>query len=99
MFASFLETNHSIAGGILLTKNEVPFFKAGIISGIATIVLLFVFLHFTNLGILAMILAPAVSQLLYQNWKWPMEVHSELKITYIDIYKITYDMFKKLKLS
>jgi O-antigen/teichoic acid export membrane protein len=27
---AFLESNHSIAGGFLLTKNEVPFFKAAI---------------------------------------------------------------------
>jgi len=76
----FLETNHSIAGGILLTKNEVPFFRAALLSGAATILLLFVFLKYTQLGVLGLILAPGIAQGCYQNWKWPMVVIKELKI-------------------
>lgn len=38
--ASFLEMNHSIAGNILLTKNEVPFYKASLLSG-SFVILLF----------------------------------------------------------
>jgi O-antigen/teichoic acid export membrane protein len=84
---TFLENNHSIAGGILLTKNEVPFFKAALLSGVLTIFLLLIFFKYTNFGLLGMILAPGIAQGLYQNWKWPFEVKKELKISRKDISK------------
>lgn len=83
---SFLESNHSIAGNILLSKNEVPFFKASLLSGALTITLLFLFFHFTTLNIWAMILAPGIAQGVYQNWKWPYEVIKDIQITKNDIF-------------
>lgn len=82
---SFLESNHSLAGIIILTKNEVPFFKASILSAGFTILLLIVFLQNTDMGIWAMILAPGIAQGVYQNWKWPLVVSKDLAITKHDI--------------
>lgn len=82
---SFLEYNHAIAGGILLTKNEVPFFKAAIYSGVATVIFLLIFSNFTNFGLWAMIYAPGIAQGTYQNWKWPIVVIKELGIKPRDI--------------
>jgi O-antigen/teichoic acid export membrane protein len=76
----FLETNHGFAGNILITKNEVPFFKASLFAGSVTLILLFVFFNFTRLGIWSMILAQGIAQGMYQNWKWPMVVAKELNI-------------------
>jgi O-antigen/teichoic acid export membrane protein len=73
-----LETNHVNAGGVLLTKNKVPFFKASLISGCFTVVLLFLFLRYTNIGIWGLILSQGIAQGCYQNWKWPLEVLKEL---------------------
>jgi len=87
LLVSFLENNHSMAGNILLTKNEVPFFKASLVSGCISVTLLHLLFQFTNIGLLAMILAPGLAQLLYQNWKWPYEVYKELEITPGDISK------------
>lgn len=84
---SFLESNHSIAGGILLSKNEVPFFKAAILSGSATVLILLLFFQFTNLNLWAMILAPGLAQGVYQNWKWPIVVINELEIKQGDLFK------------
>ena len=81
---SLLETNHSVAGHILLTKNEVPFFKASILSGLVVIFLLLIFLNNTSLGLFSLILAPGIAQAIYQNWKWPMEVSIDLKISIKD---------------
>jgi len=80
LLISLLENNHTIAGNFLMTKNEVPFFKASIISGVITIVLLYLFLDFTTMGVWAMVLAPGIAQVLYQNWKWPYEIIKDLKI-------------------
>ncbi|MGC9151647.1 MAG: O-unit flippase-like protein [Microbacter sp.] len=84
-FVGFLESNHSMAGSVLLTKNEVPFFKASLLSGGFTVLLLFSFFYFTHLTLWAMILAPGIAQAVYQNWKWPFEVIKELNVTFADI--------------
>jgi O-antigen/teichoic acid export membrane protein len=83
LFIVLLEMNHATAGGFLLTKNEVPFFKASLISGGATVVLLFAFLNYTQMGVWALILAPGIAQAFYQNWKWPMVVMKELNVKYV----------------
>lgn len=88
LIVSFLEMNHSIAGSILLTKNEVPFFKASLLSGGFVIVLLFLFFNFSNIGLWAMIVAPGIAQGVYQNWKWPLEVAKELGLRYKEIWNI-----------
>ncbi|MDR1582435.1 MAG: hypothetical protein LBS55_04115 [Prevotellaceae bacterium] len=75
-----LEANHGNAGGILLTKNEVPFFRASLFSGVLTVILLFIFFKYTHLGVLGMILAQGIAQGCYQNWKWPIKVIKELRI-------------------
>jgi O-antigen/teichoic acid export membrane protein len=84
IIVTFLETNHGMAGSILLTKNIVPFFKASLLSGLFTVILLLFFFNFTILGLWSMILAPGITQVVYQNWKWPLEVIRELKITKTD---------------
>lgn len=76
---NLLEKNHAIAGSFLLMKNEVPFFKAAIISGLATVAVLFVFMYYLKMGLWGMILAPGVVQLAYQNWKWPLVLIKDLK--------------------
>ena len=84
---SFLENNHSIAGGILLSKNEVPFFKAALISGGGTVLLLLICFQFTDMKIWSMIIAPGLIQGVYQNWKWPIVVKKELNISYVNEFK------------
>lgn len=85
LIITLLENNHAVAGNILLSKNEVPFFKASLFSGALTITLLFLFFHFTKLNIWAMILAPGIAQGIYQNWKWPYEVIKDIQITKKDL--------------
>lgn len=87
IIVSFLEINHSLAGGILLSKNEVPFFKAALFSAGVTIFLLLFFFQYTNFGMWSMILAPGIAQAVYQNWKWPLVVFNELDITFNDVLK------------
>jgi len=82
---SFLEYNHGIAGAILLSKNEVPFFKAALVAGVLTIFLLLILFNLRDLGIWSMIIAPGLAQL-YNNWKWPYEVNKQLNISLNDVY-------------
>ncbi len=78
LVVQFLEHNHSLAAGFLAADNRIPFFVPSLISGLATIILMWIFLAQLNLGVWGLILAPGIAQLAYQNWKWPYEVIKEL---------------------
>lgn len=78
LIITFLEKNHAVAGGFLLTRNEVPYFKAAIISGIATVIMLFILIKIAHLEVWGIILAPGLVQLVYQNWKWPAVLLKQL---------------------
>jgi O-antigen/teichoic acid export membrane protein len=90
MAVSFLEMNHASAGGILLTKNEVPFFRPSIISGLATALLMYIFLGWTNIGLLSLFLAPGLVDIAYQSWKWPYEVVKDLQVTIKDLKYLSF---------
>jgi O-antigen/teichoic acid export membrane protein len=84
---AFLESNHGIAAGVLLTNNEVPFFKASLVAAAVTITLLYVMLYRFNMGLWAMVLAPGIAQL-YNNWRWPYELYRQLNISIQDVGKV-----------
>ncbi len=87
------QTNMIIAGSILLTKNEVPFFKASIFSGLAIIAGLLLSFRIFNYGLLNLILIPFVIDIVYQAWKWPYEVIKELKISTRDVFVTMRSLF------
>ena len=78
LIAGFLESNHALSAGFIMADNRIPFFIPSLVSGVATFILLWVFLGPCHLGVWALILAPGIAQLAYQNWKWPSVVIKEL---------------------
>ncbi|MDD4968799.1 MAG: O-unit flippase-like protein [Paludibacter sp.] len=81
-----VESIFTSAGGMLLTKNIVPFFKASILSGIAIVLMMVIFFKYTDLGVLSMILAPLIVDFAYQAWKWPLEIKKDLNIKFKDLF-------------
>ena len=78
LIVSMLEQNHAQSAGFIMADNRIPFFIPSLVSGAATIFLLWIFLGPLNLGLWGMILAPGIAQLAYQNWKWPYVTIKEL---------------------
>ena len=78
LLISTLEHNHAVSAGFIMADNKIPFFIPSLVSGAATVILLFVFLNSLRMGIWGLILAPGIAQLAYQNWKWPSVVIKEL---------------------
>lgn len=78
LIISLLEHNHAISAGFIMADNKIPFFIPSLVSGVATVILLWTFLSPLQLGLWGMILAPGIAQLAYQNWKWPSVVIKEL---------------------
>jgi len=73
-----LEDNQSMASGFIMSDNRIPFFIPSLLSGAATVVLLWLFLDVLNWSVWGMILAPGIAQLAYQDWKWPSVIIREL---------------------
>jgi O-antigen/teichoic acid export membrane protein len=94
-FLSYVEAVIGSSGSVLLTKNEVPFFKAALISGFGILLgLIFSFKFFTpNLWIL--ILVPLAVDLSYQAWKWPLEVVKEFRIKRKDVHHSLINILNK----
>lgn len=101
LMISLLEQNHSTAAGFIMADNRIPFFIPSLVSGAATILLLLLFLYLPssilnlpssifNLQSLnptwALILAPGIVQLAYQNWKWPSVIIREIKQHKIPVF-------------
>lgn len=78
LVVSFLEHNHAISAGFIMADNKIPFFIPSLVSGAATVVLLWLFLSPLQIGLWGMVLAPGIAQLAYQNWKWPSVIIKEL---------------------
>lgn len=78
LLISTLEHNHAVSAGFIMADNKIPFFIPSLVSGAATVILLWVFLSPLHMGIWGLILAPGIAQLAYQNWKWPSVVIKEL---------------------
>lgn len=78
LIISTLEHNHAVSAGFIMADNKIPFFIPSLVSGAATVLLLWIFLGPFNWGIWGLILAPGLAQLAYQNWKWPSVVIKEL---------------------
>ena len=97
LIVAFLEANHGMSAQMLLTKNEVPFAKAAIITGVVTILLLFGGLKYSHVGVWVMFLAPGIANIIYQNWKWPLEVIKDLNITLKDYFLVSVSYFDFLK--
>ena len=75
---SLLEQNHVLAANFIMADNRILFMWPSLISGAATILLLWPMLSYGQMGLWGMILAPGIAQLVYQNWKWPSVIIKEL---------------------
>lgn len=76
-FILFLEVCHSNAANFLTTLNKVYFTKPAIISAISVFLLSLGLVKIW--GVFGIILSQGIVQLLYNNWKWPFEVHKHFK--------------------
>lgn len=79
LIINLLEHNHSISAGFIMADNKIPFFIPSLLSGAATVLLMWLFLGPLKIGMWGLIIAPGLAQLAYQNWKWPSVVIRELR--------------------
>lgn len=77
-----LEQNHSLFSSIIVVGNEVPYVKPALISGAAIVLGSYLSLRFTGWGIMGLVLVQGICQLVYNNWKWPLVVCRDFRISF-----------------
>lgn len=78
----FLLSQHSLFCMIIVSMNEIPYFKAYIVTtafGIALSTLLCGIMGFGSWGL---VLGQAIPQLAYNNWRWPKYVLDREELSY-----------------
>lgn len=68
---TLLEANHANFAFLISTGNEQPFVKAGVITA-AIVVAGSIIVTIIGGGVLGVILFQGLTQLAYNNWKWPL---------------------------
>lgn len=80
IISGLIALNTGMSSAVIATKNEIPFMIPSLLSGILTVTLLFLGLHYSNDRMLVMAIVPGIVDLIYQGWKWPYEVLKDLPI-------------------
>lgn len=70
-----LELSHSLAAGVIVSGNNVPFVKPALLSGFAIMLLSWVGLKYGGYGVAWLIGSQFMVQLAYNNWKWPLVIY------------------------
>lgn len=78
LVVQWLEKNHVVASLFIQADNRIPFYIPSLLSGTATVLLMWFFLSHLNLGLWSLLLAPGIAQAVYQNWRWPLMIIQEL---------------------
>lgn len=83
----FLLNQHSTFCNLIVSMNEIPYFKSYLISTVLGIALSSVLSGVLHWGAWGLVLGQAIPQLCYNNWYWPQYVLKRVKITYISAIK------------
>lgn len=76
----FLLNQHSLFCNVIVNMNEIPYFKAYLISTLAGLVLSCILCAYFKLGTWGLVLGQMLPQLAYNNWYWPVYVMKKLSL-------------------
>ena len=98
LIVTFLEQNHALYAGVITMGNSVPYYKAGLISGLFVCLGDILILQFTGIRLLGLVLVQGFVQVVYQNWYWPRWVCKELGVSFHFLVKLGFiESFNKIK--
>lgn len=90
-----LELNHSEFASVISTENKIPYVVPSLVSGGVIVLLTFIALKFTTLGLLGVVLVQGIVQAAYNNWRWPLWVFRELDMSVSEFYRTGVDSILK----
>ena len=80
-----LLNQHSIFCNYIISMNEIPYLPGYVIAAFLGVVFSVVLIETLNLGLWGLVLGQAISQLVYNNWKWPQYVLRKINASYCDV--------------
>ena len=93
-----LESNNSHFATAIISNNNIPFVKPALLSGIGIAIGSFITLKYTSWGILGLVLVQGFCQSAYNNWRWPLVILREFKISIFQFINIgVHELYHKLK--
>lgn len=82
-----LLTQHSIFCNYIVCMNEIPYLYGYVISAVLGAILVWVFCAIMGLGAWGIVLGQALSQIVYNNWKWPIYYCKKINTTYVQLMR------------
>lgn len=73
---------HSIFCNYIISMNEIPYMRGYIIAAALGTALVAVFSGAFEMGAWGIVLGQAISQVVYNNWKWPLYLSHKIGCTY-----------------
>jgi len=78
--ASLFESLTQLSTSVLMSRNEVPHYKAQMVTAITALLVMVLALRFSDGGVTLLVVIPFAAQLVYQHWRWTLKVWRELGI-------------------
>lgn len=84
------------------STNRLIYTNGFIVSAIVCLVFSYIFTKYFNLGMYGLLYAQILSQLIYNAWRWPILVHRELNLSFLQVVDYGFNgmieiVFGKLK--
>ena len=71
----------------LTNTNKLPYVRAFVISAFIGVLLTLLMAVFTDLGLYSLVLGQGLSQIVYNNWKWPHVAAGRFGCSYFSLLK------------
>jgi hypothetical protein len=71
MLNAFFEMHFTLWGTLLITENRLPYLWPTVATNLLSLSLTLSLIHFTSLGLGALVLGPLIAGLLFNYWYWP----------------------------
>lgn len=85
MINALLEKHISLYSNFIMCGNNIPYVKASLLSGAAVVGLALLFLNFTSLGLIGLLLSQLIVQACYNDWKWTHITCKDLNMNFFSL--------------
>lgn len=78
-----LWNHHSVCCNYIISMNEIPYMAGYLVASVLGVVFVWAFCGWLGAGVWGIVLGQAASQIVYNNWKWPLYLCSKLGMGYL----------------
>lgn len=93
----YLYNQHSLFCSMIASSNRIPYYKSYIFTAIVSVLISIVLTDILKWGVWGLIIAQFMANIVYNNWYWVRYLMQEQEIHYLEIYKIGWKEFRKVK--